>query len=100
MFMGFVNLESTLYFPVLTDVASVPTNADAAPTWILYSTNISTALTNGTVAALSGVTGAYIATIACTAANGLAVGGLYTVLVSYAVSAGSQRRQSFTFAVT
>lgn len=99
MFVGYVTLEATLYFPVLTDDASVPEDADAAPTWIAYSVNIASALTNGTTADLSGVDGAYIASIACTAANGFAAGNLYTVLVSYAMGA-SARRQSFTFMVT
>ena len=99
MFMGFVNLEGTLYFPVLTDASSVPTDSDSAPTWIAYSQDISSALVNGTATTIAGVDGAYYISIDCTAANGFAAGGKFSVLVSYAMSA-SNRRQSFTFVVT
>lgn len=98
MFVGYVTLEGTLYFPVLTDSSSVPTDADAAPTWIAYEADLTSQLTSGTSTKISGLDGVYVGGVACTANNGFAAGQLYTVLASYAISS-SARKQSFTFMV-
>ncbi len=98
-FVGFIPLEQTLHFPVLTvNGSDVPTDSDAVPSWIAYSTDMSNSLLTGNSVDISGVDGAYRISIACTTANGFAVGNVYTVLVSYAMTS-SARRQSFTFMV-
>jgi hypothetical protein len=102
-FAGFVTLEDTVQIPVLTEsTASVPTDADATPTYTIYHPSTGDELASGTVTNpgdVASVTGAYILSHAITSDAGFAAGKTYTVLVSYQISA-SQRRQWFTFTVS
>lgn len=99
-FAGFCELAGTLVAPVLTvNTSDVPTAADASPTYSVYNADMASVLATGTCTALSGETGGYYVSQAITAGLGFASGGLYTVLVSYALSSAA-RRQMITFQVS
>lgn len=98
-FVGFVPLEGTLAFFIPTENTSdVPTNADSAPTYSIYSveSDEQTELTNGTSASVN--TGIYRVSKAIAASSGFAAGGFYDVLVSYAMSTAA-RKKLFRFGV-
>lgn len=98
-FVGFVALEETLAFLIPTENTSdVPTNADSAPTYTIYSVDSDSAdsLTTGTTSNLT--TGVYRLSDTVPASEGFAAGGFYDVLVSYEMSA-SARNKLFRFGV-
>lgn len=98
-FVGFVALEGTLAFLIPTENTSdVPTNADSAPTYTIYSVDSDSAdsLATGTTTLLE--TGVYRLSDTVPAAEGFAAGGFYDVLVSYAISS-SARKKLFRFGV-
>lgn len=98
-FVGFVTLEGTLACFIPTENTSdVPTNADSAPTFSIYSVDSDdqTLLTTGT--SVNVETGIYRVSKTIAAADGFAAGSFYDVLVAYAISSAS-RKKLFRFGV-
>lgn len=99
-YLGLVTLEDTLQFFVQVrngnNVASTP---DGTPSYAIYGLDGS-ALLNGSAGASdhNSKTGYRRATAAITAANGFAVGGLYHIRATWAVS-GTNYVQQFSFNV-
>lgn len=98
-FVGFIELESTIYIPFgTTNSSEVPTNADSLPTCAIYSADMtSTLVASATVSNVT--TGLYKITQTVGAGSGFASGQTYAAVVSYAVSA-SNRQQVLNFTVT
>ena len=101
MFVGQIDLESTLTFLILTtNTSSVPTASDATPTYEVYSSSFAAPiLTGGTTVAVSGKTGAYYPNLSVTAASGFAAGQIYHLVASWSISAAA-RQQVYEFLVT
>lgn len=100
-YVGPVELAGTLVFLIETvNGSSVPTDADAAPTYDIYDADPtdSKLVTSGTSTTLSSVTGAYYVSETITTAKGFAAGGSYVVVGSWAISSSS-RQQSYRFTV-
>lgn len=88
LFAGYAVLESTFVGMLLTKNASgTPTDADALPTYRVYSAQGNLTSANGTCALLDAANtdGAYSYTIPCTSANGFAAGQNISILFSYVV---------------
>lgn len=99
-YMGDFALDGNLHFLVLTENGSdVPTNADSAPTYTIYSVDSDSAdaLTTGTCTAVA--TGVYRLNDTLPAGEGFAAAGSYDVLVSYAISSAA-RNKHYRFGVT
>lgn len=98
-FVGFVALEGTLAFLIPTENSSdVPTDADSAPTYTIYSVDSDSAdsLTTGTTVNLE--TGVYRLSDTVPASEGFTAGGFYDILVAYELSS-SARNKLFRFGV-
>lgn len=101
MYVGFVALEGTLSFLVLTENTSeVPTDADSTPTYDVHAADFSSVFLNDqNVTTLGGVTGAYYVSQAINASAGFAAGNTYTLLATWEISAAA-RAKTYTFTVT
>jgi hypothetical protein len=98
-FVGFFPLEGTLAFLVPTENTSdVPTNADSAPTYTIYSVDSDSAdsLATGTTSNLE--TGIYRVSDTVPASEGFVAGGFYDMLVTYAMSV-APRKKLYRFGV-
>jgi hypothetical protein len=92
-FVGFVNLENTLYAPLLTiNVLGQPADSDAAPTIKIYEYDFSSVLVSGTTASsVSSATGVYLISQNITSALGFAAGNNYTVITNWDVAASARQ---------
>ncbi len=103
-YVGPVDLGSSLVSLVLvTDNNGAPTNANAAPTYIVYGVNFDSSTdADGTTHVnndLAAITGAYGINQTIRATSGFAAGNTYAALVRYDLQDGSDRRQAIHFRV-
>jgi len=85
MFLGYIELESTLNRHILTKAGNTPGDTDSAPSYRVYSSVAAPVLTGTCTGPVDGQTGWYKLSIEATGANGFGR-GTYTVRVSYAIS--------------
>jgi hypothetical protein len=87
MFLGFWQLGATLSPCIqLSTTGNVPSTADSAPTFRIYSANSDTPISTGTASGeIDSQTGWHRISQALTIGNGYAI-GVYTVRVRYVVS--------------
>lgn len=98
-FIGFVELNGTLFIPLLTKSGDTPTAADALPTYRVYGPD-GALMPNGTGTFTAGdQTGYYYATHAITAVNTYDIRLNYSIKVAYAISAVA-RGTMLSFTVT
>ena len=100
-FVGFVDNDGTLTFGFITrNTSFVPTNADATPTYDIYSADMSTRIVTGATASVNSneSAGGYYLNQSISSGS-FAAGGLYTVIIKYAISSAARRR-CFFFQVT
>jgi hypothetical protein len=100
MHLGTVALEGTI--PVWfqsRNTSSVPTAADATPTFAVYEEGSDTALLTGQATTLvTGTTGFYRGSVAATTANGFESGKTYCVRGSWAITTARAELLFFTVA--
>jgi hypothetical protein len=97
MFLGFVELESTLNRHIQLANGNSPMTADAQPTFRVYGADGTPVATGTASVEVDSQTGWHKISQACTAANGFAR-GTYTILVGYAVSTVA-KAQAYSFTV-